>query len=845
MSDALKDVDVAAAKKPSPEVLYWGKELELSRKRLKKFRKQAADCVRLYEGDMTTENSFNILYSNTETLLPACYNQLPRPDVDRTFHDEDPIAKESAEALERVIKATVDSQNASYDQFHRLFQQATLGGLVAGQGSTRIFYDAEIKATPEPVGDSEAEPGSDAAAQDSTKPPFIPTRERVEYECISGKDLDFDQIIYGYARRWVDLPWLGFEHFMFLDDLVANFGKEVAEKVTLSQYAPRDEEDWKKKGDDDAGENNHGSQSGAHVTEIWNKAKREVVFYCESFPDKILEKRKDPFELSGFFPMCEPVKFTMKLSGTVPTPLYKLYEPQAKELNRLSVRINRILNAMKVRGFYDGSLQGLQDLLTADDNTLKPVPNAVAFTEGKTLANSIWFMPLNDLVTVLSQLMQGREQCKNTIYEITGISDIMRGDTQASETFGAQNLKSKWGTQRLQKFQGEVQRYCRDCYRIIGEMAAKQFSEETFAAMTGLPYAKSADVKKAQGVMQRVQQMEMAMQQQAAMAAQQAQAQQPLPGMPPAPPAAPPAPPQLPPQVQQAAQQAQAVLAKPPWEPILKLLRTDILRCYKIDIETNSTLDPTRQEDKQDITEAMTAMANTMQSFGPFVEQGVITMPVFKGMLKSIVTRFAFGRQLEDAIDAMPDQVPQTVNNTPQGAAAGPSPAEQAAAQAEAQLDMQATQAKAKLLTSETNVKAAEHQAAMARIAQEQQLEDKRHLLKMHEIDAEIAAQVVRKNTTEAVATTEVRKSQSLSDIQTGREREASKIKLHDATVASNAKTEQANADTRETTEKADTAGGLNALVAEMRKPPKPRKMKLIKNADGSKEIHEIMEGAE
>jgi hypothetical protein len=763
MADPIRAANEASSDEISEDAKYWQTEIDLARKRLRTYWKDASACVKLYEGDSPTENSFNILYSNTETLLPACYNQLPRPQVERTFYDDDPNGKNAAQALERVIKVTADSQDAAYDQMHRLFQQAVLGALVPGQGATRLFYDAELKTSPVTVGDDEGEDeaGSADAAQNPRKQPFTPREHtRVAYESICGKDLDYDQIIYGYARRWVDLPWLGFEHFMHKDDLIANFGKEVADKFILKAYTPKDE--WKKeKGDDELGENNHGSQDGCHVTEIWNKAKKEIVFFSDAYPGKLVdEPLEDPFNLSGFFPMPEPMKFQMKTSGLVPKPIYKLYEAQAKELNRLSMRINRILNAMKVRGFYDGSLRGLKDLLNKDDNTLIEVPNAAAVSEGKTLANSIWFMPLNELVTVLQQLMVGREQCKNTIYEITGISDIMRGDTQASETFGAQNLKSKWGTQRLQKFQGEVQRYCRDVYRIVGELAGENFSEETFANMTGLPFATSQQVEQAQKTLQAVQQQMMAMPQ-----------PMPQPGGPP------PQPPPIPPE----AQQAQQVLSLPKWEDVLSILAKENVRQYRIDIETNSTLDPTRQEDKQDITDAMTAIANTMQSFGYYVEMGVFPMPAFKKMLLAMTRRFAFGKEVEDALEAIPDTVPSTPNNNPQqqqsAGAAPPSPEELQAKQAEATLRLQTAQQSQQNLQRQGELGAAQHAQALERLQRENETNQRKHDLEMLEFAASEQELHTKLAVTKDLAITKVRSARALGDTAVGQAKKMAAIK--------------------------------------------------------------------
>jgi hypothetical protein len=55
------------------------------------------------------------------------------------------------------------------------------------------------------------------------------------------------------------------------------------------------------------------------------------------------------------------------------------------------------------------------------------------------------------------------------IFQLTGIADIMRGSSQASETLGAQEIKQAWGTMRLKRMQKEVQ-----CRRISCRRSSKQ-----------------------------------------------------------------------------------------------------------------------------------------------------------------------------------------------------------------------------------------------------------------------------------------------------------------------------------------------------------------------------------
>jgi hypothetical protein len=222
-----------------------------------------------------------------------------------------------------------------------------------------------------------------------------------------------------------------------------------------------------------------------------------------------------------------------------------------------------------------------------------------------------------------------RTQIKTVIYEITGIADIMRGSSQASETLGAQQIKNQWGTLRLKKTQKEVMRYCRDCLRIMTEIAVTKLSPDTMKSMTGLPYPMQSQKQQMQMTLQQMTQQYQAMAQQAQMTGQQ-----------------PPPPPQVPPEVQQA-------LQMPAWEELLSILQDDTQRSYRIDIETNSTVDAEATEDKQDISELLNAMSQFLNGVGPMVQDGTMPFSVAQGILLAIVRRYRFGPELEDQLKEM------------------------------------------------------------------------------------------------------------------------------------------------------------------------------------------------
>jgi O-acetyl-ADP-ribose deacetylase (regulator of RNase III) len=91
----------------------------------------------------------------------------------------------------------------------------------------------------------------------------------------------------------------------------------------------------------------------------------------------------------------------------------------------------------------------------------------------------------------------------------------------------------------------------------------------------------------------------------------------------------------------------------PSWEELIAVLQNDTQRNYRIDIETNSTVDAEATEDKQDISELLNAMSQFLNGIGPMVKDGTMPFDVAQGILLAIVRRYRFGPELEDQLKKM------------------------------------------------------------------------------------------------------------------------------------------------------------------------------------------------
>lgn len=614
---------------------YWTNQIQAAIKREKDFRKEGRETVCIYEGDRVDSIPFNILYSNTETLAPALYNTTPRPVVQRRYKTgEDPVAKAGAEVMQRILEFYMDSGDLDDNDFDATMKSSVLEALVPGRGLTRFKYDHEEEiVTPEvptPDGDlgnpDDSGIGADPGLQkDTSNDPY----SQVTYECVAGEEVPWDRFLHGYAKRWKDVPWIAFEHFFTEEEAKENFG-DVAkdwEYIDNSKFTG-DQEDEKSVSDDAT------AQKTIHAYEIWDKTSKTVIFFAPAVTSGFLKDAvPDPLKLSGFWPVPRPMCFFAKVSTLVPTQLYKLYKMQAEELNRITVRIMKLIKMLKVAGMYDANVDSISKALDAEDGVLEPIQNSAAMAAGGGaggLDKAIWLLPIEKISVVIQGLYLQRQQCKQIIYEITGISDILRGSSVASETATAQTIKNQWGTLRLKRWQKEVMRYVRESLRIMGEIAVNKLSQETIMKMTGLPFPTKEQQAQAQMQVQ-----------QFMAAAQQAQAMQ-----------------QPPPQPPPGAEQVQAMAQGPTWEDILTMLKDDLSRAFKIDIETNSTVDADATEDKQDISDLLNAMSQFMGGVAPLVESGAMPFEAAQAMLMMIVRRFRLGTDIEDSLKKMKPPTP-------------------------------------------------------------------------------------------------------------------------------------------------------------------------------------------
>lgn len=623
----------------------WLTRISTREKALRRgFWDQAEKCARLYnaEADPDSENPFNILYANTEVLAPSLYSATPRPDVRMRDSTQPNIV---AQAAQTFLVNIIDDQVPNEEDFDTSMGSAVLSALVQGAGGVRVRYTPE-KLCP-----------------------------------IMFDSYPHDGLIWSAARKWAKVTWIAFPLKMTKEDFFATFNVSDADRGKLRVEESSESETR----DDD-------KKPGVCVYELWDRRSKKVTFLCDSWETKIVKPSvDDPLQLAGFFPTPGPLTMVMKSEKLCPVPLYSYYANQAKELNRVTVRLNKVLAALRVNGAYHGLLGKTLETILSDtaDNKFVPADESMLLQQGGGFDKLIWMMPVDRLIGVAQQLYVARQQIKQVIYELTGISDIIRGSTVASETATAQDLKNKWGTIRLRKMQREVSLYVRDLLRLSVDLGAGLLDEQQFKALS---FVQAPVAAEKQAAMQKMQQL-------------QATMPPPQPGVPPPPP-----PPEM--------QKLQQVLSQPSVADIQQQLKDDRGRIYLIDIETSSTIDVDASADRQEVGEFMNALAQMLSGLGPLVQAGGPTgFEAAKALLLAVTSRFKLGQQVAEKLKALQAPPPPPQEQGP----AGPSPEEQAATRAEAEYKMAELKLKQEGLALEREAMLAKHQLEMEKLAMQRQ----------------------------------------------------------------------------------------------------------------------------
>lgn len=459
----------------------------------KKWEARANKIVKRYRDDNRNQNTnetakFNILWSNVQTLIPAVYARLPKAAVSRRFGDNDPVGRVASQLIERSL----DFEIEHYSDFRSAMRNAVEDRFLGGRGVAWVRYEPHVVAQDMPENgyqvtedvDPEAGEGADKVINyDGSAGIKAEPQEEIEYECAPTDYVHWKDFGHSVARTWEEVTQVWRWVYMTRNALIERFGEEVGSKIPLDA-GPETNKQY--------GQNNR-DFTRAKICELWD-IETEKVYWFSKTSGRIIDEREDPLELEGFFPCAKPLYATMTSDTLVPIPDFVLYQDQAQELDILTDRIDGLVKALRVRGVYDSSQPALQRLLTeGDNNTLIPVDKWMGFSEKGGLKGSIDILPIDQIAGALIQCYRARDEIKAQIFEITGISDIVRGQTAASETATAQQIKGQYAGLRLRSMQEDVALFASELIRLKAQIICSKFQPQTIMQYAAAEQMSDAD----------------------------------------------------------------------------------------------------------------------------------------------------------------------------------------------------------------------------------------------------------------------------------------------------------------------------------------------------------------
>lgn len=560
--------------------------------------------ARYDEQAATTARQFQLFWANIQVLKPSVYARVPVPAIKRRFTDiKDIVGRVASELLERTCISTFE-----FTDIDGVMRNVRDDLLLYARGQAWVRYEAEAKAHADVVAsDDEADEMDEADEADETDEAPAKLNERV---CVDF--LNRSRFGHSVATNWVEVDCVWRIDYLSREQMIERFQPEDETTffVDMSKETRKDEE----------------IDNTYKVYQLWCKSSGCVVWLHMDKPD-FLDKRpaREVMDLSKFFPCPQPAYGTLGSKTLQPVPDYVYYQDQLDEINELTARISALQKTLRLRGFYNSGSGDLKSTIetamsTVDDGAILVPIKDIAQISTQGLSTAIVWIPIDQVSGVIVQLIALRQQLITDVYEIVGISDIQRGSTNPNETLGAQQLKAQNGSIRVRERQLELQRFARDLTRIVAEVAAENFAPETLAEMSQM------------NLPRRPAPILVAMPD--PITGQMIPIEQPAP---------------VPPELQ----------GKATLDDVVDLLRNDRARSMRIEIETDSTLQPDEDAEKSRRVEFMTALSQFLPQAIEGVMKAPQTAPLIAESLRFVVGGFRAGRLMEGVIDELADSIVQ------------------------------------------------------------------------------------------------------------------------------------------------------------------------------------------
>jgi hypothetical protein len=460
--DAFEQDPVLAQYQTEVEQAKWLKEMEACRKERKTWNEVAVKAVKRYRAEAKADYQgakfYNIYFLNTDTKLSALYARTPKPDIKRRFDDsQDDVARVAGLLLQRNLECELD--NGGFDS---TFKQVLFDHVVSGLGVSWLRLEQD---------EAEQPPVIDPVNGTVTPQPSVITNQEACTDYVA-----WDDFYWSPCKVWTMCSWVARRIPMTREAIEARFGHNLPAEL-LKEIAYDNKPDAQDAGKASLAPKNQ-TEPTADVYEIWDKARQLVFWVTEALPVP-LDVKQDTMGFDGFFPTPLPPLGRFDTSNSLPICDYQQVRGKYDELDELNQRCAQLSKALGVRFVYDAGSPEIKELYsTVKENEGVGVKNWNQFNEKGGIQGSIQFAPLDQVANTFNIASAQLERIKGQIYEVEGISDIMRGQAMPYETATATTAKSQQAFGRFAARQQAVAEYVEKLLRLKAHVISKFYQPE-------------------------------------------------------------------------------------------------------------------------------------------------------------------------------------------------------------------------------------------------------------------------------------------------------------------------------------------------------------------------------
>lgn len=582
------------------DAFYWKGQISNFKSDNKTYFEQAKKCLEAY----CDTKSYNIFYSNIQLLKSYLLTNDPKPEVERRFLKKlssDKLQYNTSLELANVLEGAL-SYYTDLADFYQKLKDSIEKATKVGRGVIWVSYEPIISKVADEYGN---------------------TQEVISDRKIKIDSLGYEDYACSTSCNKEQIWWKARRHLLGKEELKEQFGYE-AQDEELNFTTGKDTE-----------------RKLAEVWEIWDKTeKKRYYILAQCAKNEFLKESEDPYGIDTFFP-CEDLTFLTNGKNIIPLPEYELYRKKAVELNKISAMADMLEQKVKFVITTDKSNQdNTLDMANAAEGDIVTLQTPNPMATGNNSAY-LGFLPIKEAVELLEHREVKKAQLKQDIYDITGIADIMRGQTDASETATAQQIKGVFGTMRFQDKQKQVQHFVVSIFEIIAQIICENWDAETLQDITSTYLPSEEEKVQIQAKIAQAQVIQSnPMYMQAVQAGQM--------------------------QLPQISKEEIKKLEQPSWDSLIQIMRDDKLRSYSIDVQSSATVFDDLEAQSASVNQLAATFKDIVLTAGQLQSPSVIRayVPIAKMQLTNIKVGRAIAKQLIDALENGADELERSLGKT-------------------------------------------------------------------------------------------------------------------------------------------------------------------------------------